>query len=115
MLAAATDFDSPTGKGVICDIDVKTVLTDNATFLAEAGVDTKSVVDEANRLRRDGATAVDLSVAGVFAVSDPVKPTTPKAIASLQPACTSPPESSIRYSASCCLPSLPQRQCRSLR
>jgi len=86
-LAEATDFDSPTGKGVVGKVDGKTILIGNTTFLVEAGVDTKPVADEADRLRRDGATAVYVSVdskpAGIFAISDPVKATTPEAIAGL--------------------------------
>jgi Cu+-exporting ATPase len=86
-LAEAADFDSPTGKGVIGNVDGKAIRIGNATFLAEAGVDTKLVADEADRLRRDGATAVYMSVDGVpaaiFAISDPVKATTPEAIAGL--------------------------------
>jgi len=86
-LVEAVDFDSPTGKGVVGKVDGKTVRIGNASFLAESGVDTKEVADNADRLRRDGATAiymsVDDSVAGVLAISDPVKPTTPHAIAGL--------------------------------
>jgi Cu+-exporting ATPase len=86
-LAEAADFDSPTGKGVVGKVDGKTILIGNAPFLAEAGIETKTVADEADRLRRDGATAVYISVdgavAGVLAISDPVKLTTPNAIAAL--------------------------------
>jgi Cu+-exporting ATPase len=86
-LVEAVDFDSPTGKGVVGKVDGNTIRIGNATFLAESGVDTKGVANDADRLRRDGATAVYLSVdglvVGVFAISDPVKPTTPEAIAGL--------------------------------
>jgi P-type Cu+ transporter len=86
-LTEATDFDSPTGKGVVGKVDGRSILIGNATFLAESGIDTKSAADEAERLRRDGATAiyisVDGSVAGILAISDPVKATTPGAIAAL--------------------------------
>jgi Cu+-exporting ATPase len=86
-LVEAVDFDSPTGKGVVGKVEGKTIRIGNASFLAESGVDTKAVADSADRLRRDGATAiyisVDDSVAGVLAISDPVKPTTPDAIAGL--------------------------------
>ena len=86
-LVEAVDFDSPTGKGVVGKVNGKTIRIGNASFLAESGVDTKAVADNADRLRRDGASAiyisVDDSVAGVLAISDPVKPTTPEAIAGL--------------------------------
>ncbi|NNC27480.1 HAD family hydrolase, partial [Salinisphaera sp. USBA-960] len=38
-LAPVTDFDSPTGKGVVGSIDGKIVMLGNAKFVAAAGVD----------------------------------------------------------------------------
>ena len=86
-LVDATDFDSPTGKGVTGKVEGRNVLIGNAAFLAESGVDTQPLAAEADLLRRDGATAIFVSVdgrpAGIIAISDPVKPTTPEAIAAL--------------------------------
>ena len=86
-LVDATDFDSPTGKGVTGKVEGRSVLIGNAAFLAELGVDTQPLAAEADLLRRDGATAIFVSVdgrpAGIIAISDPVKPTTPEAIAAL--------------------------------
>ena len=63
------------------------MLIGNAAFLAETGVDTQPLAAEADALRRDGATAIFVSVdgrpAGIIAISDPVKATTPEAIAAL--------------------------------
>jgi Cu+-exporting ATPase len=60
----------------------------NAAFLAERGIDTKSLESAANKLRQDGATAVfvgiDQLAAGIIAIADPVKPTTPAALAALR-------------------------------
>ncbi len=85
--ASAAKFDSATGKGVAGTVDGRAVMIGTANFLAEAGVDTGSIAEVADRLRRDGATAlyvsVDGSVGAVFAISDPVKPTTSAAITSL--------------------------------
>ena len=86
-LVDATDFDSPTGKGVTGKVEGRSVLIGNAAFLAESGVDTQPLAAEADLLRRDGSTAIFVSVdgrpAGIIAISDPVKPTTPEAIAAL--------------------------------
>ncbi|MCA0318412.1 MAG: heavy metal translocating P-type ATPase [Proteobacteria bacterium] len=82
------DFDSPTGKGVIGVVDGKRVLLGNAKFLAEQGVATASLAAQADSLRGDGATviyvAVDGAPAGLVAIADPVKPTTPQALAELR-------------------------------
>jgi Cu+-exporting ATPase len=86
-LGVASAFDSRSGKGVTGAIDGHTVLIGTAAFLAEAGVDTGALAPAADQLRRDGATAVFVSIdgkaAGIFAISDPIKATTPEAIAAL--------------------------------
>src|SRR5262249_40402596 len=59
----------------------------NAKFLGELGIATAALEGEAERLRGDGATAIYLAVdrqaAGILAVADPIKPTTPQALADL--------------------------------
>jgi Cu+-exporting ATPase len=86
-LAAATDFDSPTGKGVLGKVEGRAIAIGNAKFLAEQGADASALQVEADDLRRDGATAIfvaiDRRVAGVIAIADPVKDTTPAAIGAL--------------------------------
>ena len=86
-LAEVRDFDSPAGKGVTGGVDGRTVRIGNAAFLAETGVELGALTAEADALRRDGATAVLVAIddrpAGIIAVSDPVKATTPQAIAAL--------------------------------
>ena len=51
------------------------------------GIDTASLAGEAERLRGDGATviymAIDGKLAGLFAIADPVKATTPEALKAL--------------------------------
>jgi len=87
-LAPVADFDSPTGKGALGVVEGKRIPLGNAKFLAEQGVDVAPLADEADRLREDGATAifmgVDGQVAAIFAIADPVKPTTPEALAALK-------------------------------
>jgi len=86
--APVADFDSPTGKGALGVVEGKGIPLGNAKFLAEQGVDVAPLADEADRLREDGATAifmgVDGRVAAIFAIADPVKPSTPEALAALK-------------------------------
>ena len=60
----------------------------NAKFLSELGVDVATLASKAEELRKEGATAifmaVDGSVAGVLAIADPVKSTTPEALSGLK-------------------------------
>jgi Cu+-exporting ATPase len=87
-LAPVRGFDSPAGKGVIGMVEGKRLALGNAKFLAELGIDTASLSDEAERLRADGATAIFLAIngkpAGIIAIADPVKATTPDALKSLR-------------------------------
>jgi Cu+-exporting ATPase len=86
-LATASDFDSLAGKGVTGTVEGKKIALGNARFLSELNIDTSAVREEAERLRSDGATAVFLAVdgktAGVIAVADPIKQTTPEALRAL--------------------------------
>jgi len=86
--AAVTDFDSPTGKGALGTVEGKRIALGNAKFLSEMGVDVATLASKAEELRREGATAifmaVDGSVAGVLAIADPVKLTTPEALSGLK-------------------------------
>jgi P-type Cu+ transporter len=76
-LAAATDFDSQTGKGVVGTIDGRRIAVGNAVLFAELGVDPGDLRARADALRQDGQgvmlVAVDGSAAGLVAVADPVK------------------------------------------
>jgi Cu+-exporting ATPase len=89
-LSEPRDFDSPTGKGVIGTVEERRVLVGNAGFLAGGGIDTKALAAEADELRRDGATAIYVAIdgkpAGIIAIADPIKDTTPEAIAALHDA-----------------------------
>ena len=83
-----SDFDSPTGKGVVGTVDGRRVLLGNSNFLDGVGMDTSALAAEADRLRADGATVifvgVDEQVAGIIAIADPVKDTTPAALEALR-------------------------------
>ena len=87
-LANAADFDSPTGKGVVGTIEGQRVALGNARLLADLGIDGKALDARADALRADGATVVYVTVgerpAGLIAVADPVKASTPEALAALR-------------------------------
>ena len=87
-LAPVEGFDAPTGRGVTGVVEGRRVAIGNARLMEEIGVDAASLSAEAERLRGDGATAffvaVDGRPAGIVAVADPVKETTPEAIRALQ-------------------------------
>ena len=83
-----SEFDSPTGKGAIGLVDGKRITLGNARFLEENGIATGAMAQQADDLREDGATGIfmgiDGQVAGVFAIADPVKETTPAALSALR-------------------------------
>jgi len=86
-LSPVSDFDSPTGKGVLGTVDGRKLALGNARFLREVGIDTAALESEADRLRAEGATAIflglDGKVAGAFAIADPIKQSTPEALQAL--------------------------------
>jgi len=87
-IPSVSQFDSPTGKGALGTVEGKNVVLGNGRFLAEHGVDTAPLADTADELRRTGATSIfagiDGKLAGVFAIADPVKVSTPEALAALK-------------------------------
>jgi Cu+-exporting ATPase len=86
-LGKVEQFDSPTGKGATGKVDGKSILLGNSKFLASLGVATRSLDAEGERLRADGATVINIAVdgklAGLFAIADPVKASTPAALKAL--------------------------------
>ena len=83
-----TDFGSVTGKGVTGTIGGRKVAVGNAKLLKDIGVTGADLETRADELRREGATAMFVAVdgrpAGIIAVADPIKATTPAALASLR-------------------------------
>ncbi|MDH7795457.1 MULTISPECIES: heavy metal translocating P-type ATPase [unclassified Beijerinckia] len=88
--AKVTDFDSPNGKGAIGTVEGHRIALGNALFFKELRVGIEGLAAEAERLRGDGATAifaaVDDKLAGIFAIADPVKASTPAALKALRDA-----------------------------
>jgi len=86
-VSAVSEFDSPTGKGVVGVVAGRRLALGHAQFLHALGIQTDAPATDAERLRREGATAiflgVDRKVAAVIAIADPVKATTPSALEAL--------------------------------
>ncbi|WP_245297143.1 MULTISPECIES: heavy metal translocating P-type ATPase [Rhodomicrobium] len=89
-LAEAAEFDAPVGKGVSGVVDGRRVVIGNRAMMEASGIDTAPLAAEAERLRADGATAIfaaiDSAPAGILAIADPIKASTPEALAALRAA-----------------------------
>jgi Cu+-exporting ATPase len=87
-IPAVSGFDSPSGKGALGMVGDRTVLLGNARFLAERNIDVSALAARADELRMEGASAIfaaiDGRLAGVLAIADPVKETTPEALEALR-------------------------------
>jgi Cu+-exporting ATPase len=87
-LQDVTDFVSATGKGITGKVAGRQVALGNVKMMHDLSVDTASLEAHADNLRREGATAMLVAIdgrpAGVIAVADPIKATTPAALESLR-------------------------------
>ncbi|CAN7425491.1 copper-transporting P-type ATPase [Rhizobium sp. LjRoot254] len=87
---SVSGFDSPLGKGVTGIVEGKSLVIGSLRIMAEAHIDLSVLAREAERLRGDGATVIFMSIdgrlAGLMAIADPVKTTTPAALAALRQA-----------------------------
>ncbi|MCK5712138.1 MAG: copper-translocating P-type ATPase, partial [Hyphomicrobiaceae bacterium] len=87
-LTSATDFDAPAGKGALGMVDGLRLTIGNAAFLREQSIDVSDLIGAAEELRREGATSIFVGIdgraAGVIAIADPIKPSTPAALAALK-------------------------------
>ena len=83
-------FESSTGIGVRGTVGGRSLALGNTELMTEDGVDASPLREQAESLRKEGASvmflAVDGSLAGLVAVADPIKPSTPAAIRALQEA-----------------------------
>ncbi|ASP56638.1 copper-transporting P-type ATPase [Sinorhizobium meliloti] len=86
-LGTAENFDSPVGKGVTGTVKGRRLVIGSHQIMSEEKVDVAPLTEKAEALRGEGATvifvAIDGRVGGLFAISDPIKPTTPAAVAAL--------------------------------
>jgi Cu+-exporting ATPase len=82
--AEAHDFQSVTGKGVIGKVEGRTVAMGNAGLMADQHVTVDPLRSRMDEFRREGQTvmlvAVDGRLAGLVAVADPIRSSTPEAI-----------------------------------
>jgi heavy metal translocating P-type ATPase len=89
-LAEPQGFDTPVGKGVVGNVHGKRIVIGNRHIMSDANIDTAGLDTAADEMRHDGATAIYVAVdgkpAGIVAIADPVKESTPAAIAALKEA-----------------------------
>nr|WP_231561723.1 copper-translocating P-type ATPase [Nitrosococcus oceani] len=90
VLAQTKGFKAVTGKGVKGRVEGREIALGNSKLMADLEVDTAPLWKGAEELRVQGATAmlvaIDGKLAGVIAVSDPIKETTHGAIQDLHEA-----------------------------
>jgi Cu+-exporting ATPase len=88
ILGNVEGFESISGKGVTGTIDGRKVALGNQAMMRSAGIDVGALEASADDLRINGATAIftviDGKAAGVIAVADPIKATTPEAVRALK-------------------------------
>ena len=86
-LSSAKDFEATTGKGVSGTVSGNQVALGNRAMMDDLKIDVAPLRDQADALRGEGKTAmfvaIDGKLAGVVAVSDPIKKTTADAIRAL--------------------------------
>ena len=87
-LQEVSGFRSITGKGITGTVQGHAVGIGGAALLTELGIASESLESGADGLRREGAIVVYVTVdgrpAGVIAVADPIKASTPAALANLR-------------------------------
>ncbi|HVS11804.1 MAG TPA: copper-translocating P-type ATPase, partial [Planctomycetota bacterium] len=82
-LGEAAGFESRTGKGVLGRAGEREVAIGNRALLEELGIQIGKVASRAEELREGGTVmlvAIDRRPAGILAVRDPVKASTPEAL-----------------------------------
>jgi P-type Cu+ transporter len=88
VLANVGEFRSVSGKGVLGSVEGRAVVVGTERMFAEHSISPGSVAARAEELRTEGQTvmyvAIDGVAAGLLAVADPVKETTPDAITALR-------------------------------
>ena len=87
-LERAEEFESGSGIGVRGIVGGRKLALGNTALMQAEGIATTSLAGEGDALRADGASVMYLAVngelSGILALSDPVKATTPEAVAKLK-------------------------------
>jgi Cu+-exporting ATPase len=80
-------FESIPGKGVLARVNGRAIVIGNRVLLTDAGIPLGELEARADALQAEGQTvvfaAVDGRLAGLLGVADPIKATTPEAVAQL--------------------------------
>ena len=83
-LVTPSDFDSGSGIGVRGSVEGKRLVLGNTALMQQEGISIDTLNADGERLRGEGASVMHLAVggqlAGLLAVTDPIKATTPAAI-----------------------------------
>ena len=83
-LVTPSDFDSGSGIGVRGSVEGKRLVLGNTALMQQEGISIDTLNADGERLRGKGASVMHLAVggqlAGLLAVTDPIKATTPAAI-----------------------------------
>jgi Cu+-exporting ATPase len=86
-LAQVTEFESLTGHGIRGKVEGRTIHVGTARLLADAKIESGALAADADRIRQDGAISINVAVngrlAGIIAIADPVKSSTPGALKAL--------------------------------
>jgi P-type Cu+ transporter len=86
-LGQVDGFDSPTGKGATGRVDGRSIVLGNSRYFSSIGIETSSLDAESERRRTGGATVINIAIdgklAGLFAIADPIKASTPDALRAL--------------------------------
>ena len=88
LLDKPENFESASGIGVRGQVAGRQLALGNTTLMEQTGVSVAALVPQAEALRAEGASvmhlAVDGQLMGLLVVSDPVKASTPEALATLK-------------------------------
>lgn len=89
-LSKPEQFDSGSGIGVSGVVEGRALALGNTAFMQQNGLSVEPLIEQAESLRSEGASVIYLAadghLAGLLAVSDPVKDSTSEALASLKAA-----------------------------
>jgi Cu+-exporting ATPase len=89
-LETPDNFESGSGIGVQGQVGDRQLALGNTALMEQLGISVQSLIPQAEELRSEGASVMHLAIngelAGLLAVSDPIKKNTPEALATLKEA-----------------------------
>jgi Cu+-exporting ATPase len=87
-LAEPKAFESRTGRGVVGELDGQRAAIGSRKLLDELGIDSSALASAAEAMRAEAQTAMFVAsgerIAGIVAVADPIKASTPEAVRGLR-------------------------------